>query len=83
MTDNKSAKSIALAMLSTAKGKLISALMIVFLLLGIASESISLVTGYYNMLKTQADAASAGAEARAKTVSGSCHRWKATAFRQI
>ena len=62
MTEEPSSKSIAFAMLSSARGKLISALFIVFLLLGIAVESISLVTAYYNML-------TAGAEAQAKMAS--------------
>jgi hypothetical protein len=69
MTEEPSSKSIAFAMLSSARGKLISALFIVFLLLGIAVEGISLVTAYYNMLTAGAEMLSAGAEAQAKMAS--------------
>ena len=60
MTEEPSSKSIAFAMLSSARGKLISALFIVFLLLGIAVEGISLVTAYYNMLTAGAEMLAAG-----------------------
>ena len=69
MTEEPSSKSIAFAMLSSARGKLISALFIVFLLLGIAVEGISLVTAYYNMLTAGAEMLTAGAEAQAKMAS--------------
>ena len=55
MTEEPSSKSIAFAMLSSARGKLVSALFIVFLLLGIAVGGISLVTAYYNMLTAGAE----------------------------
>ena len=48
------------AFFSTMQGKLISALVIIALILGIAAEGVSLVTGYYNMQK-------AGAKSRAST----------------
>ena len=63
MTD----QSTVAALLSTARVKFISALVVIALLLGIAAEGISIVTGYYNMQKTKAEAASAGAEAEAAT----------------
>jgi hypothetical protein len=44
------------ASISAARAKLISALVIVALILGIAHEAISFLTGYYNLVKARCDA---------------------------
>jgi hypothetical protein len=51
-------------LLKTTLGKVMDALVVVSLILGIAVESVSLVTGYYNMGKAHADRDVRQAEAR-------------------
>jgi len=53
---------------ATARGKLISTLTIMFLLLGIMAEFISLATSAYNFEKTRAEATIA----RVKTTAATC-----------
>jgi hypothetical protein len=65
MPDPSSTQSFITAFLASARGRLITALTIIVLLLGIATEVISLVTGYYNMTKVRAEAETAGAQAQA------------------
>lgn len=67
MTDKTPAKDIAAAVLGSGKGRLISALMVAFLVLGIAAEALSLVNGYYTLQKTKAEASSAEVDAHART----------------
>ncbi|MGO9170797.1 MAG: hypothetical protein ACLP7P_02360 [Rhodomicrobium sp.] len=50
MTNQPQSKAAFAVFLSTARGRIITALTIVALLLGIAAEGVSLVTGYYNMV---------------------------------
>jgi hypothetical protein len=57
---------------STLYGRIIGALTIIALLIGIALGSIELVTAYYNMLRSHSDAIRANAEASA--ASGSEYR---------
>jgi len=64
-------QSTVAAVLSTARVKFISTLVVIALLLGIATEGISIVSGYYNMHKLAAEATTAvetakNAERRAK-----------------
>jgi hypothetical protein len=69
MTDPSSKQSLVATFLATARGRLITALAVVVLVLGIAAEVISIMTGYYTMTKVRADAETAGAQARAATSS--------------
>ncbi|MGO9170796.1 MAG: hypothetical protein ACLP7P_02355 [Rhodomicrobium sp.] len=55
MSDQPPAKATFAAFLGTARGKLITTLTVIALLLGIAAEGVSLVTGVYNMQKVRAD----------------------------
>jgi hypothetical protein len=54
-------------LLKTTLGKVVAALVVVSLLLGIAVESVSLVTGYYNMGKARDDRTIRDLEAQAKS----------------
>jgi hypothetical protein len=47
--------SLAAAFFATARGRLISALVIIALLLGIAAEGISIVNGYWTTVKTKTE----------------------------
>lgn len=52
---------------ATARGKLISTLTIMFLVLGVIAELISLATSAYNFKKTRAEATTARVRAKAAT----------------
>ncbi len=62
MTDQPQTKASFAAFLGTARGKLITTLTVIALLLGIAAEGVSLVTGYYNMIVARQNAAAATAQ---------------------
>ncbi|MGO9172233.1 MAG: hypothetical protein ACLP7P_09740 [Rhodomicrobium sp.] len=62
MTEQPQTKASFAAFLATTHGKLIIALTIVALLLGIAAEGVSLFTGYYNVIVARQDAAAATAQ---------------------
>ncbi len=64
MTDQPPRASLA-AFLGTVQGKLITTLTVIALLLGIAAEGISIVTGYYNMHRARADELKARTQAEA------------------
>jgi len=55
VSDSSSSQSLVAAFLATARGRLIAALTIIVLLLGIATEVVSLMSGYYNMISVRAD----------------------------
>ncbi len=63
MSDQPPAKATFAAFLGTARGKLITTLTVIALLLGIVGEGVSLVTGVYNMLKAGAESEAATARA--------------------
>jgi hypothetical protein len=56
MPDPTPTQSFLTTFLATTQGKLISALTILVLLLGVAAEVISITTSYYNMVKARAEA---------------------------
>jgi hypothetical protein len=56
MTDPSPTHSFVAAFFATVRGRLITALSIIVLLLGIATEVVSFMTGYYNMTKVRAEA---------------------------
>jgi hypothetical protein len=66
MPEPSPTKSLVTEFFATARGRLISALTVVILLLGIVAEVISIVTGYYNMISARYNSISAGAESEAK-----------------
>jgi hypothetical protein len=59
-------QSTLAAVLSTARVRFISALVVVALLLGIATEGISITSAYYNLRKVRCDAALSAIEAGTK-----------------
>ncbi len=61
MSDQPHPKASFATFLGTVQGKIITALTVVALLLGIAAEGVSLVTGYYNMVIARQKAAAATA----------------------
>ncbi|MGO9172232.1 MAG: hypothetical protein ACLP7P_09735 [Rhodomicrobium sp.] len=68
MSDQPPAKAIFAAFLGTAQGKIITSLTITALLLGIAAEGVSLVTGYYKMGEAGADMEAATGRDLGRTV---------------
>jgi hypothetical protein len=60
--------SLVAALLATARGRIISALVIIVLVLGVAAEVISIVTGYYNMVKARNDSIISDVKAKAATL---------------
>jgi hypothetical protein len=56
MPDQSPRQSFVAAFLATVQGKFLTALAAVAILVGIAAEIISAVTGYYNMTKVRAEA---------------------------
>jgi len=65
MTDPSSTQSLVAAFLASARGRLITVLTVVVLALGIVAEVISIMTGYYNMIKDRAES-----EAKSSTLGG-------------
>ncbi len=57
MPEQQSANFSMSASLSSARAKLITALVIIALVLGVITEALSMVTGFYNLRKARCDAA--------------------------